>query len=63
MLLFCDRVGIVLEFDFRVAGGNIRTFQISGKSGRALGAVFRTVPRAFSLPISDWNLRGHWDAY
>jgi hypothetical protein len=49
MLLFCDRVGIALEFDFRVAGENIRAFQISGKSGRPLGTVFRTASRNLQL--------------
>jgi len=44
MLLFCDRVGIALEFDFRVAGENIRAIQISGKSGGSLGTLFKTCP-------------------
>jgi len=61
MLLFCDRIGIALEFNFRVAGENIRVLQISGKSGRALGTAFRTVPRACSLANSDSNLREYWD--
>jgi hypothetical protein len=34
MLLSCGCVAIAREFDFRVAGENIRVFQISGKSGR-----------------------------
>jgi hypothetical protein len=45
MLLFCEsrwnRVGIALEFDFLVAGENIRALQISGKSGRPLGTAFK----------------------
>jgi len=57
MLLSCGCIAIAREFDFRAAGENIRAFQISGKSGRALGTAFRTVPRACSLPNSDSNLR------
>jgi hypothetical protein len=57
MLLFCNRVGIALELGFRVAGENIRAFQISGKSGRALGTAFGTVPRACSLPNNNSSLR------
>jgi hypothetical protein len=36
MLLFCDGVRIALEFDFRVAGENIRAFQISGNQDEPL---------------------------
>lgn len=36
MLLSCGCVVIAREFDFRVAGENIRTFQISDKSGGRL---------------------------
>jgi hypothetical protein len=61
MLLFRDRVGIALELIS--AGENIRALQISGKSGRALGTAFRTVPQACSLPNSDSNLREHADNY
>jgi hypothetical protein len=49
MLLFCGCVAIAREFDFRVAGENIRAFQISGKSGRTLGIVFRTASRNLQL--------------
>ena len=43
------------EFDFHVAGENIRAFKISSKSGRALGTVFRKRSQRRRVPYYQFE--------
>ena len=60
--LICSSFAIAREFDFRVACRNIRSFQISDKSGCLFGQLqeSRRGPAAYSMSVS--NLSGFWDA-
>jgi len=63
--LICPSSAIALASRLSLisAGENIRAFQISGKSGRPFGTVFRTGSRTGSLQNSGSNLREYCDAH
>jgi hypothetical protein len=54
---YAPHFAIALEFDFRVAGENIRAFQISGKSGGSFGVFSEPRRDPAGCRIIDSNLQ------